>query len=216
MKYRRPRWLLIAPDPTAHTREVAEEACSADVDVLELNCKLFRTIADTVTSQGILSVFPIPQPDSGILEEKGVYVLLDGVSDPGNLGTIIRSAAAFGCRAVITGKGSCCPFIPKVTRASAGTNGRIPIFMDVDLKEFMNMHGNGMSFIGADAGGSPMESFRDHGDKLGVVVGSEARGISSEIIPLMQATVSIPMEDRVESLNAGVSASIILYQATRL
>jgi len=195
---------------------VAEEACSADVDVLDLSFKLFRSIADTVTSQGILAVFPIPQPDRGVLEEKGVYVLLDGVSDPGNLGTIIRSAAAFGCRAVITGKGSCCPFIPKVTRASAGTNGRINIFMDEPLKEIINLHGNDMSFIGADAGGRPMDILRDHGDKLGVVVGSESRGISSDIMPLLQATVSIPMEDCVESLNAGVSASIILYQATRL
>ena len=216
MKFSSPRWIMLSTEPTSHSQRVADEAVSAGVDVLDLSDDMFQSIADTVNSQGILGVFPLEEPEPDALQGEGVYILLDGVSDPGNVGTIIRSAAAFGCRAVITGKGCCCPFIPKVTRASAGTNGRIPVFMDRDLGEFINGHREEISFIGADAGGGPMDLLWKSCGKLGIVIGSEAEGISSRIRPLLKATVSIPMEAGVESLNAGVSASIILYQATRV
>ncbi len=210
-----PEWVLLSAEAGEQARRVAREAEADGRDVLHVPPELFEDISDTETSQGIIAAFPLPEPDPEALTRDGVFLLLDGLSDPGNMGTVIRSAAAFGCRAVVTGRGSCFPFLPKVTRAAAGTNAGIPVFGDVRLPEFMKENSPGMVFVGADADGGAMDLLRGKVRRLGLVIGSEAHGISPETGEFLSARVAVPMRGGVESLNAAVSASILLYEAFR-
>lgn len=209
-----PEWVLLSAEAGELARRVARAAEEVGRDVLHLPQELFEDISDTETSQGIIAAFPLPEPDPEALARDGVFLLLDGVSDPGNMGTMVRSAAAFGCSAVVTGRGSCFPFLPKVTRAAAGTNACVPVLSDVRLPEFMKENSPEMVFVGADASGGSMDVLRGETRRLGLVIGSEAHGISPEAGELLSARVAVPMRGGIESLNAAVSASILLYEAT--
>lgn len=206
-----PEWVLVAEDSENLARSVALKAAERGVPLLELPPKLFSDLSDTENSQGLIAVCDLPSVSFDTLPLQGVFLLLDGISDPGNMGTIIRSAAAFGCTAVIVGRGSCCPFTPKVTRSAAGLNSVLPIVFDVDLADLMKNYSQSIFFLGADASGGNIEQIPAEKDCLGLVIGSEAHGISEEAGRYINATVSIPMTGEVESLNAAVSASILLY-----
>lgn len=211
LRREKPEWIFISDEAAQLPRATAEKAMSNDIEVLELPEDLFAGISDTETLQGIVAVCPLPSIDVDSIPRKGVYLLLDGISDPGNMGTIIRSAVAFGCNAVIAGKGCCCPFAPKVTRASAGLNSVVPIVFDIDLAAFMRSNANEMEFYGAIASGEDIDRFQRGDMCIGLVVGSEAHGISEEVEKQLNGTVAIPMAEGVESLNAAISASILLY-----
>jgi len=211
LKSGRPEWIILSEDSTVPVETVAREGSDRGIPLLEVPAGLFGEISDTRNSQGIIAVCPLPEVTINSLPRRGVFLLLDGVSDPGNMGTIIRSAAAFGAAAVIAGKGSSCPFSPKVTRSAAGLNAVVPILFDVDLAELMRSNSDSMVFFGADTSGGSLEELRREKGCLGLVIGSEAHGISEDTAKHLKATVSIPMADGVESLNAAVSASIILY-----
>ncbi|OPL17723.1 MAG: hypothetical protein AVO35_08650 [Candidatus Aegiribacteria sp. MLS_C] len=212
---REPEWVILSTDARGASRETAARVSGMGCDVLEVPPGLFADISDTDTSQGILAVFPLPEPDSVSIPGTGLILLLDGVSDPGNTGTLIRSAAAFGCSGVVTGRGCCFPYIPKVTRAAAGLNARIPILFDAVLPSFMRRLRPRTEFIGADPAGDEAAVLNRRRESLGLVIGSEARGISTEVAELLDRRVAIPMAPGVESLNAAVSGSILLYEACR-
>lgn len=210
-----PEWVLLSANAGGLACRVARKAEEAGRDVLRVPPELFEDVSDTETSQGVIAAFPLPETDPEVLARDGVFLLLDGVSDPGNMGTVLRSAAAFGCRAVVTGRGSCFPFLPKVTRAAAGTNACLPVLSDVRLPEFMKENSPGMVFVGADAAGGGMDPLRGETARLALVIGSEAHGISPEAGEFLSARVAVPMRGGVESLNAAVSASILLYETFR-
>ena len=207
-----PRWILISDSAGGLSETVATEASEMNVPVMEIPEKLFSDISDTKTSQGIAAVCTVPSVNLDGIPRDGVFLLLDGISDPGNMGTIIRSAAAFGCKAIIAGRGSCCPFAPRVTRAAAGLNSTVPIVFDTDLAAFMQSNSNAIEFIGADPSGEDIDRLRGTEGCLGLVIGSEAHGISVETAKHCSGTVALPMTGGVESLNAAVSASILLYE----
>ncbi len=208
-----PKWIILSEEAAFASRAVADDASEAGIDILEIPPKFFSEISDTAHSQGIIAVCTLPEIKENELKPEGTILLLDGISDPGNTGTIIRSAAAFGCSSVIMGEGCCCPFLPKVTRASAGTNVKVPVLFDIDLSSFMLQNSDTCTFIGAEASGGPIEQIRFSTGSIGIVIGSEAHGISEKVHERLDGTVSIPMKEGVESLNAAVSASILLYVA---
>ena len=207
-----PEWILISDSAGRLSETVAEEAARTNVLVMEIPEKLFGDISETKTSQGIAAVCPVPLIDIDGIPREGVYLLLDGISDPGNMGTIVRSAAAFGCTSIIAGRGSCCPFAPRVTRAAAGLNSIVPIIFDTDLAAFMQSNSDVIEFIAADASGGDVDRLRGLKGCLGLVIGSEAHGISEETAKHCSGTVALRMTVGVESLNAAVSASILLYE----
>jgi len=207
-----PEWIFISEEASPLVAAVVGGTVRRNIDVLEVPGKLFTGISDTGTSQGITAVCRLPAVNTDGIPREGVFLLLDGISDPGNMGTIIRSAAAFGCTAVIVGKSSCCPFTPKVTRAAAGLNATVPLIFDADLAAFMESNSHVIEFIGADASGGNIDQLERTGRCLGLVIGSEAHGISEETAEHLSRTVAIPMVEGVESLNAAVSASILLYE----
>lgn len=207
-----PEWIIISEEASPPAAAAAEGADHRSIDVLEVPGKLFAGISGTETSQGITAVCQLPSVTADSIPREGVFLLLDGISDPGNMGTILRSAAAFGCTAVIAGRDSCCPFTPKVTRAAAGMNSSVPVIFDADLAVFMRNNSHEMEFIGADPSGESTDRLHRNERCIGLVIGSEARGISEDTGKHLSGTVAIPMEEGVESLNAAVSASILLYE----
>jgi|GEM_PF-55015 len=206
-----PQWLILSGEATDLAADAARESSAAGARVLEVPAAIFDEVSDTETSQGVIGVFPLPSADIGSFSPSGLTVLLDGVSDPGNMGAIIRSAAAFGCGGVIAGKGSCFPYIPKVTRSAAGTNTLLPVIPEVDLPAFMERHAGEMEFLGAEASGRSIGDILPEAASRGLVVGSEAHGISTAVRGLLNTSVAVPMTGTVESLNAAVSASILIY-----
>lgn len=183
---------------------------------------VFKSVSETITPQGILAV--VDMPESGLLEGdylKKAYeksgkiklLVLEDTADPGNLGTIMRTAEAAGVTGVIMGKGTVDIFNPKVVRSTMGSIFRLPFSYVDDLKDIIiRLKRDGISFYATHLKGK--ESYRDisYSDKAGILIGNEARGLSDEIANLADTYVIIPMQGKVESLNAAVAAALMMYE----
>ena len=183
---------------------------------------VFKSVSETITPQGILAV--VEMPESGLLEGnylKKTYeksgkiklLVLEDTADPGNLGTIMRTAEAAGVTGVIMGKGTVDIFNPKVVRSTMGSIFRLPFSYVDDLKAvILGLKRDGISFYATHLKGK--ESYRDisYSDKAGILIGNEARGLSDEIANLADTYVIIPMQGKVESLNAAVAAALMMYE----
>lgn len=201
---------MVSAEATLEARNAAEAAAGRGEEVLELDPAVFEKVSSTRSPQGIAAVFPIPSWRSSDVFSGGTVVALDGVSDPGNAGTIIRSAAAFRCSGAVFLPESACPYGPKVTRASAGHNISLPIITAGSLLPLRESHPD-YTFAGAEPDGERFDRFLP-GGPVCLVVGSEARGLSPDTLGAVQAKISIPIAPGVESLNAGVCASIMLHR----
>lgn len=179
---------------------------------------LFKALSDTVNPQGIMAVIRQPAYDlKDIISEAGdkaLYVILDDIRDPGNLGTIVRTAEAAGAKAVIMSPGCADIFNPKVIRSTMGSIYRVP-FAVSDLKEAVGfLKAAGVVIYGTSLEASRYHNEIDYGDKNAFVIGNEARGISPEVLSLVSEKIKIPMAGQVESLNAAISCAIVMYGAS--
>ena len=179
-------------------------------DVLIVPDKLFDLISDTAAPQGILAIFPFPELAVSTTAIP-LLVVPDGIQDPGNLGTLLRSAAALGSTGVICGPGTVDPYSPKVIRAAAAAHWQIPIMLTTNVH---NAIGNARLLV-ADGDAETWIDQLDLTAPSAIVIGNEGYGISDQILSLSHTKVAIQMSQRIESLNAGISASIILYEANR-
>ncbi len=204
-------FIILSENTSKEAKIVAQAADKRQLRVIEVSSPIFSEISDTGTSQGIIAVCPTPEyAIKDILNGKTILVL-DGVSDPGNAGTAIRSAAAFNCSGVIFLKGSVFPFSPKVTRSAAGFNSKIPIY-EMDNLSTLKSENSDYHFLGAQANAKSVSDLLETlSGPMCIVIGSEAHGLSEKSKNTITEYVSIPMTKGVESLNAGVSASILLY-----
>jgi RNA methyltransferase, TrmH family len=184
---------------------------------IEVSERELSQIADTVHAQGIAAVVAQPsQKLDDMLEKfrnrfKSVVVALDQISEPGNLGSIIRTCDWFGVAGVLLSKECVELYNPKVVRATVGSIFHIPIFENVNLAEALKLfEGSGFSTFGATAiGGTDIMNVH-WPEKALIVIGNEAHGISSEVLRLLKAKVTVPKFGNAESLNAGVAAGVIL------
>jgi TrmH family RNA methyltransferase len=182
-----------------------------EVDVAELN-----ELADTHTNQGVLVMAEMRRSTADAIPSEGpsTLLLLDGVQDPGNLGTLVRSAAAFGCRAVAYLPGTVDPWNPKAVRAAAGALFRIPV-VQAQPEVFMDeLADHGFMVLGADATGRPVDRLA-LSERTVLVVGNEGGGLSGFTRSRIDSLVAVPMAETVESLNVAVAAGILLYLVTR-
>lgn len=209
----RAEFLVMSEEATALCERTADEASAKGLPVLLVSQELFKEVSATEHSQGIAAVCRIPVSSTGTVFSGGTVLALDGVGDPGNAGTAVRSAAAFDCSGVLFLKGSAFPWSPKVTRASAGLNTRVPVMEADSLSDIRTAH-PGYRFLEASAEGNDISSLV-HDSPVCIVIGSEAQGVRKETRRWLDGSVSIPMSPGVESLNAGVSASILLYSLFR-
>lgn len=178
-------------------------------DALIVDNAVYRELASTRTSQGVIALFTRPEEsvDQIVSRAPRRIVALDSIQDPGNVGTIIRSAAAFGLSGVVCLPGTADPWAPKAIRSSAGAVLSIPVAR-CSIETMLGMvRDHDLEVYTADARGS--ETSISSADGFIVIFGSEGRGVSSELAAVSRG-IRIPMSERVESLNVGAAAAIIL------
>jgi TrmH family RNA methyltransferase len=176
--------------------------------------RAFARLSDLETPTGLLAVFDLPEHDVGtILARPGVVLLLAGVNDPGNAGTLVRSAEAFGAAGVLFGRGGADPFAPKVVRAAMGSTFRVPV-AGVDPDEILAAAlAAGRPIVAADVEGEALDAVAIPPTAV-IAVGNERRGVR-DWLPRWDRAVRIPQRAATESLNAAVAGSIVLYAASR-
>ena len=201
----------------------------AQVETLLLPDKLFDSLVPSESPQGVAALVRFKQFSLDDLVERlhvGPIVVIAGLQDPGNLGTILRSAEAFGSAGAVLGEGTVSPFNSKVIRASAGSVFRLPMVHGqahgqaksgrVKLEEIsQKLRAQGVrQFATSSHKGTPLDQ-TDLKAAAAICFGNEGAGLSREVMVEMDETIAIPHTTQVESLNAGVAASIVLYEAAR-
>ena len=188
------------------------------VETLLLPNKLFASAVASETPQGVAALVHCKQfsPEDVMAKASiGPLVAVAGIQDPGNLGTTLRSAEAFGAGGVLLGEGTVSPFNSKVIRASAGSVFRLP-FARVNLQETVpELRKLRLRLIATSSHDAKSLEETKLGGHLAIFIGSEGAGLPPKLLAEMDEVVAIPHSPNVESLNAGVAASIILYEAAR-
>jgi len=175
---------------------------------------VFSGISSTVTTQGILAVCEKKEWIlDDILSSDGFVLLCEEINDPGNLGTLIRTATAAGASGIVLTSGSCEVYNPKVLRASAGAVLRLPIVFDVDVSEVMNKLD--MPIYAAHPRGDILPYNVNMKEKFCLLIGSESHGISKTAESFATKLIKLPMTNETESLNASVAGCILMYEAVR-
>ena len=175
--------------------------------------EVFRSLSDTVTPQGVLAVVKQPAWTLEQLSfENGCrLLLLDDIQDPGNLGTILRTAEAAGVDMVIMSEGCADIFNPKVIRSTMGSIFRLPFVTDDLVSVIEMLKTEGVTVYGAALEGSSDYREVEFSEKTAIVIGNEGNGISGNVLNAVNEKIRIPMKGQIESLNAAVSAAILLY-----
>jgi RNA methyltransferase, TrmH family len=202
---------------SAHATRLLPQIGS-QVEILLLPDEVFVSAVSTESPQGVAALVKLRSHKLEDLLESGSNSLLVGVAgiqDPGNLGTIIRSAEAFGARAVLLGERTVSHFNPKAVRGSAGSIFREPLLRVKLAESIAALKQQGIRVVATSSHkGKPLHEADFNGAAM-IVVGNEGAGVPQEILSLADELVTIPHSPRVESLNAGIAASILLYEAAR-
>lgn len=179
---------------------------------------LFEKISDTVTPQGILCVVEQFHYNKKKLMQKEtpLFLILENIQDPGNLGTMLRTGEGAGVSAVIMSRDTVDPYNPKVIRSTMGSIYRVPFWQAEDLRaETEALREQGVRVFAAHLQGSCEYTKADYSGGSAFLIGNEGNGLRPETAALADACVRIPMEGEVESLNAAVAASLLMYEARR-
>ena len=194
----------------------ADEMINLSESSYIISDELAQKLSDTKNSQGVFAVCYMKATDDFVLKENGKLIALDNLQDPGNLGTIVRTAEALGIDGIIVG-GGCDVYNPKVLRASMGSMLRINVTASDDLaKKLTELKSKGFTVYGTspDSSAAPITEV-DFSNGNVCVIGNEANGISDEVKNACDSLVTIPMLGRAESLNAAVAASITMWEMLR-
>ena len=183
-----------------------------DIPVTIMPAHVLSAVCDTKTPQGIAAVVRLHQAEiSG-----GRLVALDGVQDPGNVGTILRTADAAGFDGVLLSQQCADVFSPKVLRATMGSVFRMGIRVTEDLPGLlMQLRDQGYSVISSQLDGTPFYAREPVSERFALVIGSEGNGVTDEVKAVATHRVKLPMRGGAESLNAAVAAGIMMYELTR-
>ncbi len=209
-------------DPTFGKRALGDTlvrvAAEASVPVKVVKRRALHAISDTTTPQGVLAVVKKPADAhlalERILRRRGVVVFLNAVQDPGNCGTLIRSAAALGASGVVLGGETASLYNPKVLRATAGAFVHVDVArVEDDTEAVRSFADAGFCVVATTSNPDADPIFElEPSEKTLLVVGNEASGISPEVLRLARRVVRIPIRPEVESLNAAVAGAIALYE----
>jgi RNA methyltransferase, TrmH family len=204
--------LFVTSDaPPALAAQAGEEGAR----VHEVGPAVLHSLTDTVTSQGAVAVVSVHTVSVADLATDLVLVLGE-VRDPGNAGTLVRSALAAGASGAVFVTGTVDPFGPKTIRASAGTIFHLPVVISVALDEALDeLRALRMQLLGAEARAHKSIYEADLRAPTAVVVGNEAWGLPDGARELVDEVVSIPMRGPIESINAGIAGSVMLFEAAR-
>lgn len=179
---------------------------------------VMKAACGTRAPQGVLAVVSVPEWELHSIagQERGCFLFLENIQDPGNLGTMIRTAEAAGISAVIASPGTADLYNPKTIRATMGSIYRMPCFMEQDFTGAVRrLKEAGAKIYAAHLKGSKMYDEPDYKEKCGFLIGNEGSGLTDEAAALADEYIKVPMEGRAESLNAAVAAAILMYEANR-
>jgi len=197
--------------------------------ILRTTDKLFAGVAGTETSQGVAGLFRAREwgfedvlrgaatSEGAFRGEPALVVVMAAVQDPGNVGTIVRSAEAFGATGAVATQGTANPWSPKALRASAGSALRLPVLRGAALPVLLaQLKMAGLKvYATRAAAGEAQEIVNDLAQPCAIFIGSEGAGLPAEVLNAADVTIAIPMREQVESLNAGVAAAVVLYETAR-
>ena len=183
------------------------------VRLAEVPADLLAHLSDTEAPQGVLAVCAQPGLTPPAVLPEGRCLVLDGVQDPGNVGTVWRTADAFGAAALVLLPGCADPWGPKTVRATMGACFRLPVW-EAEPAGLPGLLGD-MPLYAAALGENTGDVREADLTRAAVVIGSEGRGVSQEVLALCARTLKIPMRSRCESLNAAVAAAVVLWEGWR-
>lgn len=179
---------------------------------------VFSSVSDTITPQGILSVVAMPhyEEEQFFSCDNGMYLVLESIQDPGNLGTMFRTAEGAGVSGIIMNKETVDLFNPKTIRSTMGSIYRVPFLITDDLKKILSdmKKRNIISYAAHLKGEKAYDAF-DYAKSCAFVIGNEGNGLSKEIADMTDTYIRIPMQGKVESLNAAMASGILMYEAQR-
>jgi len=203
---------ILAAESASERPEAAELIRRSRLAPVVLADNVFRTIADTESPAGLAAEIRIPEARADLAQSM-LCVMLEGVQDAGNVGAILRSAAAFGARTAVLSKGCAEAWSPKVLRAGMGAHFRLEITQEADLPGALSAFG-GKAVCAVPRDGTPLHR-ADLSGRIAWIFGAEGKGISEALSARASLQVSIPMPGGVESLNVGSAAAICLYETFR-
>jgi RNA methyltransferase, TrmH family len=205
-----PRLLLVRQDEPESWQDLLPTA----VPVRVVEPRLFDRLSDVQTPQGILAVFPFPSVALAPDDPAPLALVIDRLRDPGNLGTLLRSAAAAGVNVVYLSPETVDPWNPKVVRAGMGAHFRVPL-LTLDIGALDELRQRLPRRIVASAAATRPYDASDWTGAAALVIGGEAEGVGPELKAWGTEEVGIPLDHGVESLNAAVAGAVILFEAAR-
>jgi TrmH family RNA methyltransferase len=212
----RPASAFYTPTFAAHTEHDAllQALDAQECRLWQVSDEVMAAISDTVTPQGLLAVLPMPRPDPAAVRSAHLALIVDGWRNPGNLGTLLRTALATGVGAVVCAPGTVDPYAPKVVRGGMGAHLDLPIVVDLAWGEIGELLADRQRIL-AEAG-APLSLWEiDWTLPSALIIGSEAHGPGREARALATGAARIPMSEGAESLNAAIAAAGFLFEAQR-
>lgn len=204
-----PVLVVYVPGSLSDAEGILGRARDRGAACVEITPDDLEELADTETPQGILAAARIPERGPEVLEESSLLVL-DGVQDPGNLGTLLRTAEALGVGGVLSLPGTVDTWNPKAVRAAAGSAFRLPV-LPLDRDEALEgLRRRGFRIWAADTAGIPVDRWESAPARLALVMGNEGRGVSGEMLAACDRRVRVPVAGRVESLNVAVAGALLV------
>lgn len=195
------------------------QSCVPDIVYEVMSDSVFQRVSDTQTPQGIMAVVKQPsyQLEELVRGEDTMLLVLDSIQDPGNLGTMIRTGEGAGITGVIMNPSTVDLFNPKTVRSTMGSMYRVPFYISQDLIHILKelKEKNHIEFFAAHLDGTAMYDAFDYRGPCGFLIGNEGNGLSDEVARCANQFIRIPMEGKVESLNAAVAASLLMYESNR-
>lgn len=195
-----------------------EISLSKNILTYELSHKAFSALKSTVNSQGVIAVARMPHKADFSPSEKDncLYIYLDGVSDPGNMGTIIRTADATGADGIVVSASCVDVYNPKVVRSTMASIFNVPIYFDdAERSVLKKMKKSGIMVISGSLSGEKSLYDVNFKQRCVAVIGNEANGITNEVIEQSDILIKIPIIGKAESLNAAVACAVIAYERLR-
>jgi TrmH family RNA methyltransferase len=206
-----PGLVLYTPDLDPRAQAVLAALAAAGAPILEVAPHVMAAASDTQTPPGLLAVLPMPALP--LPSPLTLALVLDALADPGNFGTILRTASAAAVQAVFLAPGTVDPFNPKVVRAAMGAHFHLPLI--AAEWSALSQHLAGLDLYLAEAGHGQPYTAVDWRRPAALIIGSEAAGPSAAARALSPRPVTIPMPGRAESLNAAIAAAVILFESAR-
>lgn len=206
------------PENQALLKELGEKCRVSQAPFEVVADSVFKSVSDTQTPQGIMAVVAMPEYTlEQLLDgEKTHLLILESIQDPGNLGTMIRTGEGAGITGVIMNKTTVDLFNPKTIRSTMGSVYRMPFYVTEDLSETLCLlQEKEVALYAAHLKGEHFYTEEDYTKSCGFLIGNEGNGLSDEIANQADCYIKIPMEGHVESLNAAISATLLMYEANR-